>query len=322
MKKTLKTRKGLVPALLATLCSVGALTTVSYAWFTMGNTASVGEVEVNVHAADGMQISANASDWKSVLPFEDLTDEDLGNYLPTKGLFPVSSVGKVSSGKQEMFVGKLHTDGTTVIAKQDSSTEGNYIMFDLYVKLDGNKTLNLAKGSKVLDGKSNNSHLASRVSFIDLGNADTPTGALDLNGTGVTQAKVWEPNANTHTSAANLRYPSLNLQTNTDPIPYEGISALTETSYDEGYKGTTLSAIAAANLISTNYNASGLAASEEYALLDLEAGYNKVRVYIWLEGQDVDCLNDLSQGSFKVSLNFSATDPIVEGGDDEQVEGQ
>ena len=33
-------------------------------------------------------------------------------------------------------------------------------------------------------------------------------------------------------------------------------------------------------------------------------GYHKVRVYIWLEGEDIDCANDISGGSVLVNLSF------------------
>ena len=41
MKKNNTAKKAVLPALLAVLCSTAALTSVSYAWFTMGKEASV-----------------------------------------------------------------------------------------------------------------------------------------------------------------------------------------------------------------------------------------------------------------------------------------
>ena len=40
-------------------------------------------------------------------------------------------------------------------------------------------------------------------------------------------------------------------------------------------------------------------------LLNLQAGITKVRVYLWLEGQDVDCENNASVGDLAFSLQFS-----------------
>ena len=38
---------------------------------------------------------------------------------------------------------------------------------------------------------------------------------------------------------------------------------------------------------------------------ELEAGINKIRIYIWLEGQDADCINNISFGDFTTNLAFS-----------------
>ena len=74
MKKKSLVKKALLPAIVAVMCSLLALTSVSYAWFTMGNEASVGAIDVNVQAAEGLQISATGAEqsWKSILPVSEL----------------------------------------------------------------------------------------------------------------------------------------------------------------------------------------------------------------------------------------------------------
>ena len=42
---------------------------------------------------------------------------------------------------------------------------------------------------------------------------------------------------------------------------------------------------------------------------ELEAGVTKIRVYIWVEGQDADCINEIAGGLFDVNLMFSLTKP-------------
>lgn len=297
MKKTLKTRKGLVPALLATLCSVGALTTVSYAWFTMGNQASVGEIEVDVQAADGMQISADAETWKTILPTEDLTTngEKVKNHFPASDLKPVSSIGTVSAGVQSFFLGSVEDDGKI---SASSDTE-NFIKVDIYVKLDSNKKLSLDIGSYVKG--TNDSNLSARVSFIDQGcvTNGVPADARAL--TGGNSSQIWEPNAEKHIAEVTNNG-------KTGKLAYVGVkSAITytdgtfvpeggEDTYENHFSSVTTLAPAYSNVLETT-------AAQE--LLDLEKGINKITVYMWLEGQDADCTNAVAAGSLKLGLKFS-----------------
>jgi hypothetical protein len=46
------------------------------------------------------------------------------------------------------------------------------------------------------------------------------------------------------------------------------------------------------------------------ALMDLSKTYSKMRVYIWLEGQDVDCINNISNGDFSVTLQFAVPETV------------
>ena len=45
-------------------------------------------------------------------------------------------------------------------------------------------------------------------------------------------------------------------------------------------------------------------------LFDLKAGYNKVRVYIWIEGQDLDCDNSISGNTVSVNLQFTQDEEV------------
>lgn len=38
----------------------------------------------------------------------------------------------------------------------------------------------------------------------------------------------------------------------------------------------------------------------------LKAGITKVRIYMWVEGQDVDCENNASGGDISFNLQFSS----------------
>ena len=310
MKKKNYAKKALAPALLGAICSLVALTSVSYAWFTMGNTAEVGNIDVNVQAADGMQVSVDAENWKSVISLAELNGVT-SNVISSDKFSPISSVGTVTDGVQKMFLGNVESNGKITATE----TTGNYQMFDLYVKVDVDSTLYLDIGSSVVDGtEGKNTHLAARVSFSDLGNV-----AYDANYSAETAkalkasttAVIWEPNAKLHTAsaiasgkatsgAAIATYKGVNaVITEPNDIKDAETGAVTKT-YDSHFSDVTPKQPA--------YD-SNLATSAKQELLSLEAGVNKVRIYIWLEGQDVDCANDIAKGSFVTKLKFTKTAP-------------
>lgn len=302
MKKTNMAKKGLMPAVLGAVCSVVALTSVSYAWFTIGNSGTLDSIDVNVSAADGMQISVDAYDWKSHLTLEDLNK---AGTIPTNEIMPVSTNGAINNGALTMYKGSLDKDGTTVLA--DSNSSGNYVMLDLYIKVDNNKTLKLAKDSDVknkkIGEKASEVHYASRVAFIDLGSkADAGTALEQLNGTGVTgNAFIWEPNADVHTAQAVYQSKGTLEATNSIVANYQGIKGIKENTTNEADFSTVTPSL------QTN---KGVGVESDAALFQLEAGVNKIRIYIWLEGQDADCLNDVSGSAFSTSLGFTIADPV------------
>ena len=286
MKKVKLVKKALLPAVIAVFCSLVALTSVSYAWFTLGNDASIEGMDVNVQAAEGIQISADAKDWKSYLHVNDLNDEALtSNYFPTDDFLPMSSAGTVVDGKQQMYFGVVGTDGKelTTTLEEENDEKAYFIAFDLYVNLAVGKEFYLDSTSNVslLDGKENKSHLAARVSFINLGTATSSDDALNLSSQ-VGDTIIWEPNSTTHISEVKQ----------TGKLSYNGVNA-------EGTianKDVTDTKLAAVTTFDLNSN--------DYRLFYLGAGFTKIRVYIWLEGQDADCLNVISGGGFTVNLAF------------------
>lgn len=122
-------------------------------------------------------------------------------------------------------------------------------------------------------------------------------------------ADIWEPNYDTHTAkgvaAARDTYGVTTTTTNGAKIPYFGIKDIipvntvpmkqsTTTNPNETYfdSVTTKWHTAAAN--STNF---------EFG--KLTAGVTKIRVYMWVEGQDVDCENSASGATINFDLQFT-----------------
>lgn len=275
MKKNL-VKKTVLPVFVALLCSVIALTGVSYAWFSMGNTATVKGMDMEVTAADGLQISASgdATSFKSTL----ILTQSKTNAKA------VSTDGTYNSGLK-FYTGQI-VEGQLGQVAEAAGTD--YIMFDIYVKVSSATKLQLDKESvvaAVANAKNSTlqTNLAARVAFVDLGSATTPDGAKALAPAAGT-VKIWEPNSTTRSTAA------ANAGAQAGKLDYKGIVS---TAGAESRNN-----VATFDFIGENEDKS-------VELFELEAGYNKVRVYIWLEGQDIDCVNEVSGGKFSITLNLS-----------------
>ena len=205
---------------------------------------------------------------------------------------PVSSALGLTNGSLDLFYGEVQTDGG-IIADADQAA-GKYVVFDLYVKLAVAKEFYLAAESSVTD--TNGSHMASRVAFINEGVVTTGVASEAKALKGGTKAVVWEPNSNEHHSTTNVSGGQNYFGVNSE---IEYTSGSKPADYDDHFTEIT-----EANLLRPSYsNANGKTAAEA-KLFDLSAGINKVKVYIWLEGQDVDCINEVSGGQLKTVLNF------------------
>ena len=134
MKQKNLVKKALFPAIIALLCSFVALTSVSYAWFTMGDTAKVEGMQMQVTSADGLQISASGNEgtFKSTL-----TLSDLGETTGKKtGVIPVSTDGVLASNELKFYTVTVENG---VLTKTTEAEDKNYIMFDIYVKVAAGK---------------------------------------------------------------------------------------------------------------------------------------------------------------------------------------
>ncbi len=308
MNKNLR-KKALVPAIAMVLASVIALSGVTYAWFTTGNTAKVTGMDVNVQTANGIQVSLDAASWRSTISGSDIqTAVSNANAYGTRKIqfpastveiAPVSSAGNVVNGMMEMFYGEYRQDGTLrseAEVEQNRTTGGNFVAFDLFFKssMDQALTLNLgdtASFVKCIDiatGAESNvgTDKAVRVAFIPMGTAATPEAAraLTTNGT----AMIWEPNASARAEGVDAEGGKL---------AYMGF----KTAFEGVPEGE----------LSANETAAVETFNADKEIINLGTGISKVRVYIWLEGQDVDCVNNISFGDFSVNLSFSV--PEVEG---------
>ena len=357
-KRDKKKERRLLLTLLLLVTSGIFLGTATYAWFTANQRVSVSPIDVNVSTSSGIQISADGSNWKSVLTNADLTGASgtysaAVNQLPNT-LEPVSTAGTMTTGgKMEMFLGHVQANESTgdfiLSAAQSVETNsaggnstGKFVAFDIFLKNEQNETLYLTPNSKVEFRNSDTGiKNATRIAFITLGHtttADTVANIQALNTGTSSTVKIWEPNYDVHTAdgVANAISPygitTLNEGANNAWVPYSGVKAnlavsenvkreqatqalnptyFSSFAYDASANPAQTIAYDTAGQNSTNYfiTKEGYTTSQLLTAENgLTAGITKMRIYMWVEGQDVDCENNASGGDIRFSLQFSIVD--------------
>ncbi len=299
--------------------------TTSYAWFSSNRVVSVDSLDVHVQADGGLEVSTDAVNWKQVVTVQDIMNarQNYGssvNQVPAS-LYPVSTGGTIDgNGRLELFRGDAtnfdSTDFVLVTQKSEEiegfgeDSEGIFIAFDLFFRTTNNKELYLSNNSEVtyLGEESVGIENATRVAFLDEGTATDSSGAAQSL-RGATDAIIWEPNYDTHTEFGVLNarnvYGITTSQTGGALLPYDGVTS--EIGSGDG--------VLIQNANSTNYPnyfrridvdiSTPRNNGTNQKILDLEPSITKIRIYMWLEGQDVDCEDNASYGDISFRLEFT-----------------
>ena len=310
MKKN-KRKTSLKSTLLLLLLTAILLISSSYAWFTSNKTVTVSTIEVNVAAMNGLQISTDAQNWKSIITVDEITKgyTDHKNQVPAV-LQPVSTDGTVVAGYMNMFLGTVTTSAagafqlSSTKETEAAGTTGNFIAFDIFLKVDTKTDVYLTSASGV---KAKNTSVglenAARIAFVNeghLGNGNAVTSYQKMSSG--SDSYIWEPNNNAHTDAAISHAFSTYGET------------INSTSVMANYLGikSQFTNVALNDKTDTNFATvtPDLSTGTQTpvptdAFVTLEAGVTKFRVYMWVEGQDVDCENGASGSYIAFDLQFS-----------------
>ena len=310
--------------------SIVALTGGTYAWFSQNDSVDSDSISLGVTPSNSLELSVDATpnSWKKDISLADIQNADYTygidryNSYPTM-YKPVSTVGNLDDGLPEMFLGHISKNilgGYSISAERVVEVDGSagvLMAFDLYIKTAKEQVLqiNVDKSSviyKALDTDTNTTQGIEdsvRLAFINEGYTENTNASVasiqGLTTTSANNIKVWEPNANHHfqngIDAAKEFY-NLTI-TSSQVVDYEGVKAAIPENLGIvlGSNNSTYFGSLGTKLIRTNRGGTGNA-----DLFALSSGITKLRIYMWVEGQDVDCENEVSGTSFEVKLNFTA----------------
>lgn len=308
------------------------LTMGVYAWFSANKTVTVDSIDVNVSSSNGIQVSTDAINWKTAISNDDIIGASDSDKYPTavnqlpqgiNSLSPVSTVGDITStnGFMSMFSGEIDSDTegnyilTAKSVSEQNGTSGEYIAFDLFFQVKAETQMYLTNKSNVVAGSTKSGiENASRIAFLDEGTLSVGSDATDiqaLKGATSSSVVIWEPNYDVHTASAianaSSNYGILDLtQTGAARLDYNGVKAAIPASEQIPLASTNSTYFSPVTPKITT-TAAGIASDSYESVFKLKAGITKMRIYMWIEGQDVDCENNASGGSLTFNLQFSSS---------------
>ena len=314
MKKTIK-KRAFVSAIAMLIVSAIVLTSSTFAWFSMSKKASVDAMDLTVSSPEGIQISANASAWTASLTIDEIFDTDdtttsrYDAYAENVNLYPAdlipvsSSLGYANTSGYAYFYKTTLTDKGVASTSEVAQTAGNddnagLIAFDLFFKVAQQTKVYFGE-SQFTDPGNTDILTALRVAFTPLGNVpigSTAAEATALNSFVNGNSIVYEVDSLNHSADAIA-----------DGTATNGAAVTTKYVDNTGATGATTGGILTTGngIHETRANLVTDQAAASAKSFTLNAGITKMRVYIWVEGQDVDCRNSISGAAFTAALNFT-----------------
>lgn len=334
-RRSRESKRRLNSSLWALILIAVLLIVSTYAWFSANKVVTLDGIQAKVSAAEGLQISLDGENWSSNITLNEAALEKVtkavNNYVWPNELRPVSTDGHVTGGDFEMFSGEVSSDGSYLSGAAKNNSD--YIVFDLYFKNSSSQEtdplqLNIGTMLQVsteslrnITGLENSARMGMIVYDSSAVLTETPENIRKLAAGTSPKTSIWEPNYNKHIAevAANddrianttSVFNTLALQSIT-PTTIEGagevvanINAKTE---DEDAVGNLKEQVT----MQTDYmlTAAQNMTDINSAIVTLKGNaITKARVYIWLEGQDPDCIDTASTGqSLDFVLSFTKPD--------------
>ncbi|MBQ5591631.1 MAG: hypothetical protein IIU80_01645 [Clostridia bacterium] len=305
MKNTLRKRT-FISAIAMLLVSAIVLTSSTFAWFSMAKRVEVEKMQLNITSPDGVQISGNTDAFTTMLTYDDLMglsgarwdayDGNTNNFPEL--LRPSSSVLSFSKSLPVFFEGSVN-DSKQLNLYQVADTSSGYVVFDLFVKVSKPETVWFNETTLTCEGNAD-VPTAMRMAFINCGTVTEKSDAaaisavlpIDQNGR---RATLYEFDSTNHTQHSGY---SAGPATHDKYIWAAGnnvkmVDASAEKYYvDDPYNARVTSATGKVN--ENNVDTEGY--------ISVQTGVNRIRVYLWMEGNDVDCANDVAGATIDFNL--------------------
>ncbi len=342
--KKKNTKKGIVPFIHTTKFKISFfcifalgifLIFASYAWFSTTLNVKINNFNMVVERNSGLSISLDAVNYDY---YVDISRETLiegltalypnhTNHWSNNGLIPVSSNGitnhnspvfnMFSAGTGVSYNRRDKTRGfvtTTLIEETNSRIFSPYIAFDIFFKNDTGSpvsdNLYLDYGTEITLDENADEEMRGlfnslRVGIVKIGTVDKDAPARDAQNIQCNnncESIIYEPNSTSHTALSIERATKYNVTL------IDGQSFPTYAFRQAGgpiYVDNTISG--SPNLDYEYFMLQETITENDFddPLFSIPDGVTKARVYLWVEGQDIDSLETDSTGtSISISIGF------------------
>lgn len=298
------------------LMLISLLTVASYTWFSISRTPRVSNMHMFITSVSGLELSQDplAEEWKLQLDFRDMVDE-------TAPLRPVTW----SNRWQRFYAANYGLDGRLTNYEQwfplqderhanKDNYEGYYIKTTFFARSGQTVDVSLSPAVEVdegIDGSGtyligtplwdaqeilHNNGGQGAETAVRIGLRFTP---VDKNGEefgAVPQFFIYEPNCNVHIDGETSGYvPTPSIDNTPNLIDDAHLIRQTSSSWTEAYP------------VQRNVVVHSLGDFlDEPELFRLQSGdMMKIDLYIWLEGQDIDCTNQISEAQIIANIQFA-----------------
>ncbi len=318
--------------LIFAFCVGLVLIVVTYAWFSSSLNATVDFVKLTVSRETGLYASLDGVEYSNEFTIDEqaITSELNSSYpghtntWPVNDLIPISSNGisSTNNGYFDFYIStQLEYQSITEYRRfldvslynQETNKKQYYLAFDLYLKNISNSpkpdNLYLHEGTDFYLAGDYNDEInglfnSLRVGIVRIGHTSDKNAtaeevqAIECNND--CSSYIYEPNSTVHTdySIQKLANMNINITNNTYMPTYAIIAEGDGLNHDSGHGNTPLDTVHFAEQNTyTDLNES---------LFELPHGITKIRVYMWLEGQDLDSIEAYTKegGTIIASLNF------------------
>lgn len=197
----------------------------------------------------------------------------------------------------------------------EGATQPTYIVFDLYFSTDRKADIYFFD-STAIKGKDANAAdysddadvlKALRVAVVYLGSTETASEVVALDGSLSNSVAIWQVLGNDTVYGINKE--SYNDGENGSEAEFESYKD------NSGYVNNAgVTTYGSELIVGANKDTAGktkLFSTPAPSNDTVERVYSKVRVYVWLEGQDPDCLSKVASQDIQINLAFFAKDATV-----------
>jgi hypothetical protein len=292
------------------------VTAASYTWFSISRTPRVSDMFLFINSATGLEISTDplAEEWQLQLDFRDMVNE-------TSPLRPVTW----SDRDQRFYAARYGLDGRLEnIADWEPLTDernankdnydGYYVKATFYARSDQTETVSLSPAVEVDEGIEGSGTYVIGTPLWDgeqllhsnggqgaecavrFGFRVTPVDATGVEEQGTPRFLIYEPNSDRHIDGTIGYLSTPSIHGEGALISEDRLIRQTASSWTEAYPVER-------DVVMKDLGE--FQSSPE--LFTLQPGQTvKIDLYVWLEGQDVDCTNQITQAQIVACIQLAS----------------